>query len=51
MKWCVAEQKRIAKLDDFSEETKRLESLCQRKLTALDELKKSLLAQAFSGAV
>ena len=32
-------------------ETQRLESLYQRKLTALDELKKSLLAQAFSGAL
>ena len=48
----VAEQRRIvAKLDDLSEETQRLESLYQRKLTALDELKKSLLAQAFSGAL
>lgn len=34
-----------------TEETQRLESLYQRKLTALDELKKSLLAQAFSGAL
>ena len=33
------------------EETQRLESLYQRKLTALDELKKSLLHQAFSGAL
>ena len=48
----VAEQRRIvAKLDDLSEETQRLESLYQRKLTALDELKKSLLTQAFSGAL
>jgi type I restriction enzyme S subunit len=39
------------KLDDLHEETQRLESLYQRKLTALDELKKSLLAQAFSGAL
>jgi type I restriction enzyme, S subunit len=30
-------------------ETQRLESLYQRKLAALDELKKSLLHQAFSG--
>ena len=48
----VAEQQHIvAKLDYLSEETQRLESLYQRKLSALDELKKSLLAQAFSGAL
>ncbi len=40
-----------AKLDALREETQRLESLYQRKLTALDELKKSLLHQAFSGAL
>jgi type I restriction enzyme S subunit len=34
---------------EISEETQRLESLYQRKLAALDELKKSLLHQAFSG--
>jgi type I restriction enzyme, S subunit len=39
----------VAKLDTLTQETKRLESLYQRKLTALDELKKSLLHQAFSG--
>ena len=32
-------------------ETQRLESLYQQKLTALDDLKKSLLHQAFSGAL
>jgi type I restriction enzyme, S subunit len=48
----VAEQRRIVeKFDSLSEETQRLESLYQRKLTALDELKKSLLHQAFSGAL
>ncbi len=31
------------------ESTSRLESIYQRKLAALDELKKSLLHQAFSG--
>ena len=36
-------------LDSLSEETQRLESLYQSKLDALDELKKSLLYQAFSG--
>jgi type I restriction enzyme S subunit len=46
----VLEQRRLVeKIKDFSEETRRLESLYQRKLTALDELKKSLLHQAFSG--
>ena len=38
-----------AKLKAVSEETQRLESLYQRKLAALDALKKSLLHQAFSG--
>lgn len=41
----------VAKLDVLWEETQRLESLYQRKLAALDELKKSLLNQAFSGAL
>ena len=41
----------VAKFDKLSAETQRLESLYQRKLAALDELKKSLLHQAFSGAL
>jgi len=46
----VEEQRRIvAKLDDLSEETQRLESVYQQKLVALDALKKSLLHRAFSG--
>ena len=46
----VEEQRHIvAKLDDLSEETKRLEFVYQQKLTALDELKKSLLHSAFTG--
>ena len=46
----LAEQKFIAgKLDELAEETQRLESIYQQKLAALDELKKSLLHQAFSG--
>jgi type I restriction enzyme S subunit len=45
----IAEQKMIvAKLDNLSEETQRLESIYQRKLTALDDLKKSLLHRAFT---
>jgi type I restriction enzyme S subunit len=39
----------IAKIAALREETQRLESLYQRKLAALDELKKSLLHQAFAG--
>lgn len=46
----LEEQKRIAaKFDALCEETQRLESIYQRKLEALDELKKSLLHQAFAG--
>jgi type I restriction enzyme, S subunit len=46
----IFEQKRIAEtLDALHEEAERLASLYQRKLAALDELKKSLLHQAFSG--
>jgi len=48
----VKKQTELAsKLDALHEETQRLESLYQRKLAALDELKKSLLHQAFSGAL
>ena len=39
----------VERLRGVSEETQRLESIYQRKLAALDELKKSLLHQAFSG--
>ena len=38
-------------IDHFATKTQRLEAIYQRKLIALDELKKSLLAQAFSGAL
>ncbi|KAB2325634.1 hypothetical protein F8A86_01080 [Betaproteobacteria bacterium SCN1] len=41
----------VSALDALREETQRLESLYQRKLAALDDLKKSLLHQAFSGAL
>ena len=44
-------RKAVAKFDELAEETQRLESLYQRKLAALAELKKSLLHQAFSGAL
>ena len=46
----VAVQRGIAeKLESLSGEIQTLESLYQQKLAALDELKKSLLHQAFSG--
>ena len=48
----IAKQMETASmLDSLLEETQRLESLYQQKLTALDDLKKSLLHQAFSGAL
>ena len=48
----VAEQREIVKTLNFlREETQNLESIYQRKLAALDELKQSLLHQAFSGAL
>ena len=44
------EQKAIAdRLTELREETQRLATIYERKLTALDDLKKSLLHQAFSG--
>lgn len=46
----VKEQEEIvAKFDQLLDETQRLESLYRQKLAALDELKKSLLHQAFTG--
>jgi type I restriction enzyme S subunit len=48
----VAEQKEIvAKLDELSEETQRLARLYEQKHAALEALKKSLLHQAFTGAL
>ena len=48
----IEEQRRIvAKLDALSTETQRLESLYQQKQAALAALKKSLLHQAFNGAL
>jgi type I restriction enzyme S subunit len=43
------QEKMVATLDAFREETRRLEFIFQLKLTALDMLKESLLHQAFSG--
>ncbi|MFI0546469.1 MAG: restriction endonuclease subunit S, partial [Brachymonas sp.] len=41
----------VSKLDTLREQTQALASLTQRKIAALDELKQSLLHQAFSGAL
>ena len=48
----LSEQRQIvSQLDSLSAETSSLESLYQQKLSNLEELKKSLLQQAFSGAL
>jgi type I restriction enzyme S subunit len=39
----------VSRIELLAEETQRLESIYQRKLAALEELKKSLLHQAFEG--
>ena len=39
----------VQKLDELSNQTKKLEAIYQQKLIALEELKKSILNQAFSG--
>ncbi len=43
------QQKVVDEIEALSEQTERLESIYQQKLTALDELKKSLLHRAFNG--
>lgn len=46
----IVEQKAIVKkLDSLSEQTKKLEKICQKKLQDLEELKKSVLNKAFTG--
>ena len=46
----LKEQERIAsKLEALREDTQRLESIYKQKLAVLEELKKSLLHEAFSG--
>ena len=46
----ITEQQTIvAILDELSIETKKLEAIYKQKITALEELKKSILNQAFSG--
>ena len=46
-----AQAKIVEGIESVSEETQRLESIYQKKLSALEELKKSLLHQAFTGAL
>lgn len=46
----IIEQNNIVKiLDALSAEIKKLETVCQKKLTDLDELKKSILQKAYAG--
>lgn len=46
----LSEQQRIVKiLDELSTDTKKLEAIYRQKIRALEELKKSILNQAFSG--
>lgn len=48
----LAEQREtVKKINAIEVETRRLESIYQRKLAALDELKQSLLHQAFNGTL
>ena len=48
----IANQQAIVEtLNDLTEETQRLETIYKQKLDALEELKKSLLHQAFTGAL
>lgn len=51
--WPNVELQRVfaSTLDSLTEETQRLESIYQQKLAALDDLKKSVLQQAFIGAL
>ena len=46
-----ARAKIVEDIESVSHETQRLESIYQQKLSALEELKKSLLHQAFTGAL
>jgi hypothetical protein len=47
----AVQQRLVSTLDALREETARLEAIYQQKLEALDDLKKSLLHQAFTGAL
>jgi type I restriction enzyme S subunit len=41
----------VARIEELSEEVRELENILQQKLAAVDELKRSLLHQAFTGAL
>ena len=45
----IEQQHIVERLDALSEQTKKLEKIYQQKLSAIDELKKSILAKAFRG--
>jgi len=45
----MSQDRLVAEVDELLEETQRLNRLYERKLAALEELKKSLLHQAFNG--
>ena len=45
----VEQTRIVSQLEAIDVEAQRLESIYRRKLTALDELKKSLLHKAFAG--
>jgi type I restriction enzyme S subunit len=45
----MAQDRLVAEVDELLAETQRLTRIYERKLTALEELKKSLLHQAFNG--
>jgi len=46
----IPQQKSIVtKLDRLSSETKKMETIYKKKLTDLEELKKSILSKAFAG--
>lgn len=48
---CDQQQRLAANLDELDAQTRRLESIYNAKLAALDELKQSLLHQAFTGGL
>lgn len=47
----LEQEKIVKKLDQLSEQTKKIESIYQNKLSTIEELKKSILSKAFSGGL
>lgn len=47
--WITEQARMVENVEAFQNESQRLEGIYQQKLTALDDLKKSLLHQAFTG--